>query len=103
MTAPLTSYFEHNESWKGARILDALREGRDVALVSDAGTPGISDPGATLVVFGHSHVPYANQHGNALFFNPGAAGKRRFKSVPTCGVLEFTPTGIEHKIVWLDA
>src|SRR5512141_3446734 len=44
-----TSYFEHNERWKGDRILDALREGRCVALVSDAGTPGISDPGYRLV------------------------------------------------------
>jgi 16S rRNA (cytidine1402-2'-O)-methyltransferase len=44
-----TSYFEHNERWKGDRILDALREGRSVALVSDAGTPGISDPGYRLV------------------------------------------------------
>jgi 16S rRNA (cytidine1402-2'-O)-methyltransferase len=44
-----TSYFEHNERWKGARILAALREGHDVALVSDAGTPGISDPGYRLV------------------------------------------------------
>jgi 16S rRNA (cytidine1402-2'-O)-methyltransferase len=45
----LTSYFEHNERWKGARILEALRSGRSVALVSDAGTPGISDPGYRLV------------------------------------------------------
>ena len=44
-----TSYFEHNERWKGERILQALRDGRDVALVSDAGTPGISDPGYRLV------------------------------------------------------
>ena len=44
-----TSYFEHNERWKGDRILAALREGRDVALVSDAGTPGVSDPGYRLV------------------------------------------------------
>ncbi|HET9314273.1 MAG TPA: 16S rRNA (cytidine(1402)-2'-O)-methyltransferase [Vicinamibacteria bacterium] len=44
-----TSYFEHNERWKGARILDQLRAGHDVALVSDAGTPGISDPGYRLV------------------------------------------------------
>jgi 16S rRNA (cytidine1402-2'-O)-methyltransferase len=44
-----TSYFEHNERWKGEKILAALREGRDVALVSDAGTPGISDPGYRLV------------------------------------------------------
>jgi len=46
---PTTSYFEHNERWKGERILGALRSGRDVALVSDAGTPGISDPGFRLV------------------------------------------------------
>jgi 16S rRNA (cytidine1402-2'-O)-methyltransferase len=44
-----TSFFEHNERWKGDRILRELREGRDVALVSDAGTPGISDPGYRLV------------------------------------------------------
>jgi 16S rRNA (cytidine1402-2'-O)-methyltransferase len=44
-----TSYFEHNERWKGEKILEALRRGRDVALVSDAGTPGISDPGYRLV------------------------------------------------------
>lgn len=46
---PTTSYFEHNERWKGERILEVLRAGRDVALVSDAGTPGISDPGFRLV------------------------------------------------------
>jgi 16S rRNA (cytidine1402-2'-O)-methyltransferase len=49
VATPTTSYFEHNERWKGERILAALREGRDVALVSDAGTPGISDPGYRLV------------------------------------------------------
>ena len=46
---PTTSYFEHNERFKTARILETLRSGRDVALVSDAGTPGISDPGYRLV------------------------------------------------------
>jgi len=49
ITTPTTSYFEHNERWKGERILEALRAGRDVALVSDAGTPGVSDPGYRLV------------------------------------------------------
>jgi 16S rRNA (cytidine1402-2'-O)-methyltransferase len=49
ISTPTTSYFERNERWKGERILDALRSGRDVALVSDAGTPGISDPGYRLV------------------------------------------------------
>ena len=49
IATPTTSYFEHNERWKGKRILEALRAGRDVAIVSDAGTPGISDPGYRLV------------------------------------------------------
>jgi 16S rRNA (cytidine1402-2'-O)-methyltransferase len=49
ISTPTTSFFEHNERWKGERILGALREGRDIALVSDAGTPGISDPGFRLV------------------------------------------------------
>lgn len=43
------SFHEHNEERAGARILAALEGGRDVALVTSAGTPGISDPGFTLV------------------------------------------------------
>jgi len=49
IATPTTSYFEHNERWKGAQVLDVVRKGGDVALVSDAGTPGISDPGYRLV------------------------------------------------------
>jgi 16S rRNA (cytidine1402-2'-O)-methyltransferase len=49
ITTRTTSYFEHNERWKGEQILSALRSGADVALVSDAGTPCISDPGFRLV------------------------------------------------------
>jgi len=46
---PTTSYFEHNERSKGTQILATLRAGKDVALVSDAGTPTVSDPGEPLV------------------------------------------------------
>jgi len=46
---PVTSYFEHNKLRKGARLIETLQEGRSVALVTDAGTPGISDPGFLLV------------------------------------------------------
>lgn len=45
----LTSYHEHNKSEKGATLLEKLKSGADVALVTDAGMPGISDPGADLV------------------------------------------------------
>jgi 16S rRNA (cytidine1402-2'-O)-methyltransferase len=44
-----TSYYEHNKLRKGPYILQLLEEGRSVALVTDAGTPGISDPGFLLV------------------------------------------------------
>src|SRR5438552_10329768 len=46
---PVTSYFEHNKATKGAAIVKKLAEGVSVALVTDAGTPGISDPGFLLV------------------------------------------------------
>lgn len=45
----LTSYFDHNERLKTPQLLAALEAGRSVALVSDAGTPAISDPGYDLV------------------------------------------------------
>ncbi|MCQ9208070.1 MAG: 16S rRNA (cytidine(1402)-2'-O)-methyltransferase [Omnitrophica bacterium] len=46
---PLTSYFEHNKFTKRAYLLRLLQEGKDVALVTDSGTPGISDPGYRLI------------------------------------------------------
>jgi 16S rRNA (cytidine1402-2'-O)-methyltransferase len=46
---PLTSYFDHNKTLKGEFLLDRLREGAAIALISDAGTPCISDPGYQLV------------------------------------------------------
>src|SRR6266542_1004296 len=49
ISRPLTSYFDHNKQLKGDYILDRLREGKSVALISDAGTPCISDPGYELV------------------------------------------------------
>jgi 16S rRNA (cytidine1402-2'-O)-methyltransferase len=47
---PLTSLFEHNEARKTEEVLEVLRDGRDVALVTDAGMPGVQDPGMRLVV-----------------------------------------------------
>lgn len=46
---PLTSYHEHNKTEKGPKLISRLYQGQDIALVSDAGTPGISDPGQDLV------------------------------------------------------
>jgi 16S rRNA (cytidine1402-2'-O)-methyltransferase len=46
---PLISYHQHNEQGKSENLIDKLKEGKNIALVSDAGTPGISDPGAVIV------------------------------------------------------
>ena len=46
---PLLSFFEHNEVQRLDQLLSELAEGKQVALVSDAGMPGLSDPGFTLV------------------------------------------------------
>ena len=46
---PLMSYHEHNLEYGGEKILDLLRNGKSIALVSDAGLPCISDPGADIV------------------------------------------------------
>ncbi len=46
---PTTSYFEYNKIQKTEYLLKVLKEGKSVALVSDAGTPGISDPGYRVI------------------------------------------------------
>ena len=46
---PLISFHEHNEQTAGNRIIGLLKNGKSVAVISDGGTPGISDPGYTVV------------------------------------------------------
>lgn len=52
--ARLVSLHEHNEEERAGRLVEHLRAGRSVALVSDAGTPGVSDPGYRVVVAAHA-------------------------------------------------
>lgn len=47
---PMTSYHEYNRVEKAHYLIERMREGKNVALITDAGTPAISDPGETLVV-----------------------------------------------------
>lgn len=48
-STPLTSYHEHNQHTKGKDLIEKLKSGNSIALVSDAGLPGISDPGELLI------------------------------------------------------
>ncbi|MBI4812751.1 16S rRNA (cytidine(1402)-2'-O)-methyltransferase [Candidatus Falkowbacteria bacterium] len=49
ISKPLTSYFQHSKFSKLEYIIEQLRQGKKIALVTDAGTPGISDPGNLLI------------------------------------------------------
>jgi 16S rRNA (cytidine1402-2'-O)-methyltransferase len=46
---PFISYHEHNEAMRTAELVERLTEGQNIALITDAGTPGLSDPGLRLV------------------------------------------------------
>jgi 16S rRNA (cytidine1402-2'-O)-methyltransferase len=63
-----TSYHEHNEMTKSAELVKEMQEGASVALVSDAGTPGISDPGYRLITLAiRHHVPVVPVPGASAF------------------------------------
>ena len=49
IATPTTSYHSYTSRGKAARLVEQLREGKRIALISDAGLPGISDPGASLI------------------------------------------------------
>src|SRR5580658_2432687 len=61
-----TSYHEHNEATRSAELVQQLKKGASVALVTDAGMPGISDPGYRLITL-------AIQHGVPVVPVPGAS------------------------------
>lgn len=63
---PVWSYHEHNKRESGKNLINNLLEGKDIALVTDAGTPGISDPGEDI-------VKLAVENDIPVFAVPGAA------------------------------
>ena len=92
---PLISYHAHNQASRGPELIEKLKEGQKIALVSDAGTPGFSDPGAALVALawdaglkveavpgsaaGVAALSMSGFPGDITFvgFPPRRAGKRR--------------------------
>lgn len=63
---PLISYHEHNQRESGEKLIQMALEGKNIALVTDAGTPGISDPGEGI-------VKLAIENGIKVYLIPGAA------------------------------
>ena len=81
---PMISYFEHNKAQRGPKIIEKLKVGQDVALVSDAGTPGISDPGADI-------IKEAAAEGISVTMAPG----------PVAGMMALVLSGLDtHRFVF---
>jgi 16S rRNA (cytidine1402-2'-O)-methyltransferase len=92
ITTRTTSYHQHNEITRSAELVKEMQEGASVALVTDAGMPGISDPGFRLVSLAIRHrVPVVPIPGAAAFL----AALEAIKSSPRTQVFYETP----HRIV----
>jgi len=99
ITTPATSLHEHNESRKAPGLVDRLRRGDDIALVSDAGTPVVSDPG-------HRFIRAAIQAGVRVEPVPGPSAAIALLSVSGLPsepfvFLGFPPNKSRAKLIWL--
>jgi 16S rRNA (cytidine1402-2'-O)-methyltransferase len=99
ISTPTTSLHEHNEHLKTPGLLNRLRQGESVAIVSDAGTPAVSDPGARLVAAAH-------EQGFAVRPVPGPSAVMAV--VSAAGVqsdgftfLGFPPSRANRRKIWL--
>ena len=63
---PMTSYHQHNMDTKGPVLIEKLKDGKNIALVTDAGMPGISDPGEDM-------AKRCRQEGIPVTIAPGAS------------------------------
>ena len=85
---PLISYYEHNKLSRGDQLLAELAAGKNIALISDAGTPAISDPGAELVQAAIAAeveviaIPGANALLSALIVSGIDTGRFAFEGFP---------------------
>ena len=67
---PTTSFFQHNRFIKGEYLISLLKDGKDVALISDAGMPGILDPGYNLInLVIENNIPFTVIPGPTAFVN----------------------------------
>lgn len=87
---PLTSYHEHNEIEKAKELLSMLQEGHSIALVTDAGTPGVSDPGYRI-------VKLASENGVQIFSVPGPSAAVAALSISGLPTSSFTFLGFPPK------
>lgn len=100
ISTPTLSFYEHNTRTRIPQLIERLRRGESIALVTDAGTPGVSDPGAEL-------VQACVSNGISIDPIPGASAPLTavmasgFPGVPLT-ILGFVPVRAKDRSVWLE-
>lgn len=92
ISKPLESYHAHSDDRKLLKVLKLLMEGNNIGLVTDAGTPGISDPGNELISYLLYHLPELE-----IIPIPGASSLTTFLSICGMNVSRFTFLGFLPK------
>lgn len=93
ITTLVERYDEHSHEKQSEKIIELLKEGKDIAVITDAGTPGISDPGARLVTAVRETLPEAS-----IVAVPGASALTAAISISGFSVSEFQFLGFApHK------
>ena len=85
----------------GGRTIFLTHEIKLPKAPEDPGVKTYLDASVDVVVFGHSHIAVQRSLGPVLFFNPGAAGKRRFKLIPSIGTLALEDDWVRGSIIEL--
>jgi putative phosphoesterase len=108
--APVTAVLGNTDEGMGLslRLTERIELGRKNFLIHHIVTPGAGPshiPGPTqqdppdVVMFGHTHKPFAQQFGRTLFFNPGYAGRQRFDLKRSVALMEISAEKIAHNFV----
>ena len=108
--APVTAVTGNTDEGLPLRETELVTLGGKKFLIHHIVTPGVGSPridrrlredAPDVVMFGHTHKPYAQQVGSILFFNPGYAGRQRFELPRSVAVMEIQQGKISHRFVTL--
>jgi putative phosphoesterase len=109
--APVTAVVGNTDEGLPLRETELVTLGGKKILLHHIVTPGITPTRIAerfhqempdVLMFGHTHKPYAEQHGATLFLNPGYAGRQRFNLPRTVALMEITNGGISYTFVPLN-